>query len=84
MNKVEVLYPVKLTGFSCIALQTTIIVLNMILFQQLTPNALMAWHQVRLANWLAASGEEWAGYFRCYNLGTYNNQYMILDMEKIE
>lgn len=73
-----------LTCSDLVVLQTTIVVLKMSLRQLITHDALLAWHRVRLANWLAAGGEEWAGHFRRYNSGTYNNQYMILDLGRVE
>ena len=103
-------------------IQTTNGIFNKTLYDLSTPKALLAWHRVRLANWLASSGEEWANYVSQYNSGicihaqkiiimvnmhgtihvhvlsvtvntsvlahiysgTYNNQYMVLDMKKVE
>lgn len=67
-----------------IMLQTTNNIFNKTLYNAATPKALLAWHRVRLANWLASSGQEWAHYISQYNSGTYNNQYMVLDLKKIE
>ncbi len=50
-------------------LQTTNSVLNKTLYDQATSQALLAWHRVRLANWLARGGKEWAGYITEYNTG---------------
>ena len=50
-------------------IQTTNGVLNMTLYDQITPHALLAWHRVRLANWLASSGMDWAGIVSQYNSG---------------
>ena len=67
-----------------VMLQTTNGIYNKTLYDLATPKALLAWHRVRLANWLASGGREWAGYLTRYNSGTYNNQYMVLDLSKIE
>ena len=51
--------------------QTTNGIFNKTLYDLSTPKALLAWHRVRLANWLASSGEEWANYVSQYNSGMY-------------
>lgn len=53
-------------------LQTTNGVFNKSLYNQATPNALLAWHRVRLANWLATGGKEWADYVSQYNSGMFS------------
>ena len=50
-------------------LETTNPVLNGSLYNFSTPNALLAWHRVRLANWLASGGKQWAAYLSEYNSG---------------
>lgn len=65
-------------------LQTTNGIYNKTLYELVTPKALLAWHRVRLANWLASSGSQWAEYVAEYNSGTYNNQYVVLDLKKIK
>ncbi|XP_060582693.1 phospholipase-B 81-like, partial [Ruditapes philippinarum] len=67
-----------------IMLQTTNNVFNTSLYSLVTPQSLLAWHRVRLANMMAHDGEEWATIFSENNSGTYNNQYMILDLRKID
>ena len=96
-----------------VMLQTTNMIINGTLYDKATPNALLAWHRVRLANWLAEGGKEWADIVSKYNsgedlqrillqgklicpplppppsplplpAGTYNNQYMVLDLKKVE
>ena len=53
-------------------LQTTNDIFNESLYGLATPDALLAWHRVRLANWLATGGEEWAEYVSLYNSGVCN------------
>lgn len=45
--------------------------------QLLTPEGVLSWQRVRIANMAAASGAEWVRLFSKENSGTYNNQYMV-------
>ncbi|KAL0612466.1 Phospholipase B-like 1 [Plecturocebus cupreus] len=65
-------------------LQTTNSVFNKTLLEQVIPETLMAWQRVRVANMMADSGKKWADIFSKYNSGTYNNQYMVLDLKKVK
>ena len=49
--------------------QTTNSVYNASLFSLLTPQSLLAWQRVRLANSLAHTGEQWAQTFSKHNSG---------------
>lgn len=51
--------------------QTTNGIFNKTLYDLATPHALLAWHRVRLANWLATGGVEWAAIVSQYNSGIY-------------
>lgn len=42
----------------------------------LLPCLQVSWQRVRVANWLAHTGEEWVRLLDTLNSGTYNNQYM--------
>ena len=44
--------------------------------QHAVPCLQVSWQRVRVANWLAHSGEEWVRLLDTLNSGTYNNQYM--------
>ncbi|XP_014689697.2 phospholipase B-like 1 [Equus asinus] len=66
-----------------ILLQTTNSVYNKTLLKLVVPQSLLAWQRVRVANMMANGGREWAEIFSKYNSGTYNNQYMILDLKKV-
>jgi len=50
--------------------------------QVLTPQSVLSWQRVRTANLMASSGAEWVAIFKKHNSGTYNNQYMITDLNK--
>ncbi|XP_037370205.1 phospholipase B-like 1 [Talpa occidentalis] len=67
-----------------ILLQTTNSVYNKTLLKYVVPQSLLAWQRVRVANMMANGGKEWAEIFTRYNSGTYNNQYMVLDLKKVK
>ena len=56
-------------GSGLVMLQTTNSILNKTLYDLATSSSLLAWHRVRLANWLASSGKDWAEYVSQYNSG---------------
>lgn len=64
-------------------LQTTNDVFNKELYSKVTEKGLLAWQRVRIANWLACSGRQWCEIIQQYNTGTYNNQYMVVDLKKV-
>ncbi|XP_019792934.1 phospholipase B-like 1 isoform X1 [Tursiops truncatus] len=66
-----------------VLLQTTNSVYNKTLLQHVVPKSLLAWQRVRVANMMANGGKQWAEVFSKYNSGTYNNQYMVLDLKKV-
>ncbi|XP_012669938.1 phospholipase B-like 1 [Clupea harengus] len=72
-----------LLGSGLLMTQTTNSVFNSSLFSSVTPHSLLAWQRVRLANAMAWTGEQWANIFSKYNSGTYNNQYMVVDLNKV-
>ncbi|KAG7460046.1 hypothetical protein MATL_G00217170 [Megalops atlanticus] len=72
-----------LLGSGLLMTQTTNNVFNTSLFSLVTPQSLLAWQRVRLAHSLARTGEQWAQVFSKYNSGTYNNQYMVVDLSKV-
>eukprot|EP00126_Sphaerothecum_destruens_P006490 Sdes_comp19381_c0_seq1m10668 len=65
-----------------VMVQTTNNVFNTKLYDNIVPTSLFAWQRVRVANSMASSGKEWADVIAQYNSGTYNNQYMIVDLKK--
>ena len=50
-------------------LQTTNSLFNNSLLKYVSPESLLAWHRVRLANLIAHSGKEWAEVYKLYNSG---------------
>uniref|UniRef100_A0A671R185 Phospholipase B-like n=1 Tax=Sinocyclocheilus anshuiensis TaxID=1608454 RepID=A0A671R185_9TELE len=72
-----------LLGSGLMMTQTTNNVFNTSLYSYITPASLFSWQRVRLAHALASTGEQWAKTFSRYNSGTYNNQYMVVDVSKV-
>jgi len=54
-----------------VMLQTTNVVHNHTLYRHVTPQSLLAWHRVRVANMMAQSGREWYQQVRRYNSGRF-------------
>ncbi|KAK3787397.1 hypothetical protein RRG08_032354 [Elysia crispata] len=67
-----------------VMLQTTNNIFNASLYKQVVPQSLMAWQRVRIANMMAHGGQQWSQILDKYNSGTYNNQYMVIDLKQIE
>ncbi|KAK9795552.1 hypothetical protein WJX73_006243 [Symbiochloris irregularis] len=63
-------------------LSTTNHIFNNSIFKLLTPQSLVSWQRVRIANALATSGQQWTKMLDTNNSGTYNNQYMVLDFKR--
>jgi len=66
-----------------VMIQTTNQIFNTSLYKLISPESLFAWHRVRLANFLSHTGQDWHKHFKRYNSGTYNNQYMVIDLKKV-
>jgi hypothetical protein len=64
--------------------ETTNHVMNLDLFDLLTPKSLMCWMRTMVANRLTDDGYSWTQVFARNNSGTYNNQFQILDLKKID
>ncbi len=69
-----------------VLLQTTNKIFNGDLFDQVLENShvVLSWQRVRAANMLAETGKEWAQLFAKKNSGTYNNQYMVIDLKSYD
>lgn len=67
-----------------IVMETTNNVFNSeLLLENINPKTLLTWVRTIIANRLASSAEEWTNIIKRENSGTCNNQFMILDMNKI-
>ncbi|XP_077979884.1 phospholipase B-like 1 [Glandiceps talaboti] len=67
-----------------VMIQTSNNVFNSSLYETVVPQSVLAWLRVRAANMLAHNGKEWADVIATHNSGTYNNQYMILNLNLIQ
>lgn len=67
-----------------VVIETTNPVYNNKLFDLLTPNSLLCWHRTLIANLVAVGAQDWVNNFALKNSGTYNNQFMVLDLNKID
>jgi hypothetical protein len=67
------------TDSNLVMVQTTNSILDSSLYQKVTTESLLAWHRVRLANYISDDGKTWCDTLRRANSGTYNNQYMVVD-----
>jgi hypothetical protein len=65
-----------------VMLQTTNSIINTTLYDYINPFSLLAWQRVRLANTMSPDGKTWVNIFSQHNSGTYNNQYMVIDLKK--
>ena len=72
-----------ITDANLYVMETTNHVFNTTLFDILTPESFTCWLRTMLALRLADNGKEWSEIFERYNSGTYNNQFMILDLKLI-
>ena len=64
--------------------ETTNNVFNTTLFDDLTPESLVCWIRTMIALRMSDNGKEWTQIFERLNSGTYNNQFHILDLNKID
>jgi len=65
-----------------VMIQTSLSVLDKKRLAMQEKNGLLAWHRVRNANAIAKTGPEWAELLGYQNSGTYNNEYMVLNLNK--
>jgi hypothetical protein len=62
-----------------VVVETTIENNNASLWDYITPNTVLEWMRITLANRLSNSGPQWVDWLSLYNSGTYNNEWMVLD-----
>nr|AGN32925.1 lysosomal/endosomal membrane protein p67 [Trypanosoma rangeli] len=60
--------------------ETTNGISNMSLYEHLFPHTVSAFLRAMIANFLATDSPSWVKYFSRNNSGTYNNQWMVLNM----
>lgn len=62
-----------------VAIETTLPVYNMSLYDLIRPSSLLFWVRVLVANRLATTAPGWMDVFAKYNSGTYNNMWIVVD-----
>ena len=73
-----------ITSANLYVAETTNNVFNTSLFDNLTPESFTCWLRTMIALRLADSGKSWCDIFQKLNSGTYNNQFMVLDLKLID
>lgn len=71
-----------ITGANLVVLETTNNVYNYTLYDRLHPRTILSWVRAVTANYLAGTPDVWHRIMREHNSGTYNNQWMVIDMKK--
>eukprot|EP00929_Paragymnodinium_shiwhaense_P052943 TRINITY_DN26506_c0_g1_i1.p1 TRINITY_DN26506_c0_g1~~TRINITY_DN26506_c0_g1_i1.p1 ORF type:complete len:574 (+),score=131.43 TRINITY_DN26506_c0_g1_i1:76-1797(+) len=70
-----------LTSHGLAVIETTNGVKDHSLYSRIVPETLLSWVRASVANALAKTTAEWADLFSTANSGTYNNQWMVLDLK---
>ena len=73
-----------ITSANLYVAETTNSVFNTSLFDILTPESFTCWLRTMVALRLADNGKDWCELFERHNSGTYNNQFMVLDLKLID
>ena len=72
-----------ISSHGLISIETTNVLFNDSLYTLINPNSLFAADRAMICNRISNSSKEWAENYIKYNSGTYNNQFMILDKNKV-
>jgi len=81
INSVDDFY---VTNTDLAIMETTNSFFNNDLFDLLTPDSLLTWHRAMIANYLTNDSKSWTETFIINNSGTYNNQFMVLDLKLVD
>jgi hypothetical protein len=73
-----------LTSQNLAVIETTNAIFEKTLYDKVTPNGLLCWQRAMVANRLATTSQEWTDIFSQHNSGTYNNQFMVLNMNLVD
>ncbi|KAK7087796.1 putative phospholipase B-like 2 isoform X2 [Littorina saxatilis] len=69
---------------SLVVTETTNPVLNDALYKLIRPESVLESVRITVANRLAEHGSDWSNTFSRYNSGTYNNQWMVIDLKQYD
>jgi len=64
--------------------ETTNLLYNNSLYQYVVPQSVSEFLRVMTANYLATNGQDWVTFAQTENSGTYNNQWMVVDMKLVK
>lgn len=67
-----------------LVMETSFVCPNKEIFRYVNPKTLLTCFRTVLSNRLAGSAKEWVETFKKENSGTYNNQFSILDLNKVD
>jgi hypothetical protein len=67
-----------------VVIETSLEILDLDIYNNLTPNSIPKWIRVNIANRLSSNNQEWVDLFFKYNSGTHNNQWLIVDYKEWE
>ena len=67
-----------------VVIETTNSFYNDTMFKEITPECLFTGERAMISNRISNSSREWTENFVKYNSGTYNNQFMVLDKNKVD
>ena len=70
------------TSTGLIVTETSFNTFNASLYSAVVPNTVLYWLRVAVANRLTNNGKDWTEVFGWHNSGTYNAQWMVLDLKK--
>jgi hypothetical protein len=71
------------TSAGLVVTETTIENNNNSLYDLVVPQTVLYWTRNMVANRMSSSGSQWASTFLEHNSGTYNNEWMVVDVRKI-
>lgn len=73
-----------ITSHDLAIIETTNSLFDNNLYDLLDPKSLLTWQRAMIASRLADNAKSWVEIFAIFNSGTYNNQFMALDMKKVD
>eukprot|EP01088_Endostelium_zonatum_P017361 TRINITY_DN508_c1_g1_i1.p1 TRINITY_DN508_c1_g1~~TRINITY_DN508_c1_g1_i1.p1 ORF type:complete len:545 (-),score=115.19 TRINITY_DN508_c1_g1_i1:56-1690(-) len=73
-----------ITSSQLVVIETSNSIFNQSLYDIVknNPRVLLSWQRTLLANRVADSGHAWAEIYQQHNSGTYNNQWIVLDLKR--